>query len=80
MKVINSVSEITNGIESKQLQTNPEGDGTVRDHIGFGVGVNIEDRLRVDAVIAEDLPFTFGNIFSGSAHHVVSRISATFSF
>ncbi|MGM0461717.1 MAG: hypothetical protein ACQEQ4_04775 [Fibrobacterota bacterium] len=48
--------------------------------ISFGLGLNFEDRLYVDAVIAEDLFYTFGNIFSGNLGHITSHISAGFDF
>ncbi|ERP31586.1 hypothetical protein [Chitinivibrio alkaliphilus] len=48
--------------------------------ISFGLGLNIEDRLYVDAVIAEDIFYTFGNIFSGNLGHISSHISAGFHF
>ncbi len=50
------------------------------DHVSFGMGVNIENRLKVDAVVAEDLIYTFSNLFSGNSHHFSTKISATFSF
>ena len=60
--------------------TNPTSDGTAGDAVGFGVGINVEEKLKVDATLAEDMLYTFGNLFSGPQHHVVSRISATYSF
>ncbi len=60
--------------------TNPTGDGTANDAVGFGIGVNVEEKLKVDATLAEDMLYTFGNLFSGPQHHVISRISATYSF
>jgi hypothetical protein len=60
--------------------TNPTNNGTINDAVGFGIGINIEEKLKVDATLAEDLPYTFGNLFSGPIHHLVSRISATYSF
>ncbi len=60
--------------------TNPTGNATSEDHVGFGIGINVEEKLKVDAVLAEDLLFTFGNLFSGPHHHLISRISATYSF
>ncbi len=50
------------------------------DHVSFGMGVNIEDRFKVDAVVAENMLYTFSNLFSGNSHHFSSKISATFSF
>ena len=62
------------------LSTNPEGDGTENDHVSFGFGLNIEDKLKVDAVVAEDILFTGGNLLGGPADHILSRVSATYSF
>jgi hypothetical protein len=62
------------------MYTNPTNDGSINDAVGFGIGINIEEKLKVDATLAEDLPYTFGNLFSGPIHHLVSRISATYSF
>jgi hypothetical protein len=57
--------------------SNPVNDGTIDDHVGFGIGINIEEKLKVDATIAEDFPFR--NPFQG-AGFLISRISATYSF
>lgn len=62
------------------VYTNPTNDGTADDHVGFGIGINVEEKLKVDATLAEDILYTFGNLFSGPSHHVISRISATYSF
>lgn len=62
------------------LSTNPEGDGSENDHVSFGFGLNIEDKLKVDAVVAEDILFTGGNLLGGPADHILSRVSATYSF
>jgi hypothetical protein len=62
------------------LYTNPTNDGSSNDAVGFGVGINIEEKLKVDATVAEDVPYTFGNLFSGPMDHLISRISATYSF
>jgi hypothetical protein len=59
---------------------NPEADASDNDHVGFGLGLNIENRFKVDAVIAEDIFYTFTNLISGSHHHITTRISATYSF
>jgi len=60
--------------------SNPVNDGTSGDHVGFGIGLNIEDKLKVDATVGEDLVFTGGNLLGGPVDHVFSRISATYSF
>jgi hypothetical protein len=62
------------------IHTNPTNDGTADDHVGFGIGINVEEKLKVDATLAEDILYTFGNLLSGPSHHVISRISATYSF
>jgi len=50
------------------------------DLVSFGMGVNIEDRFHVDAVVSENMLYTFSNLFSGNSHHFSSKISATFAF
>lgn len=62
------------------LYTNPSSDGLTDDHVGFGIGINVEEKLKVDASLSEDILYTFGNLFSGPKHHIISRISATYSF
>jgi hypothetical protein len=57
--------------------TNPVNDGTRDDNVGFGFGVNIEEKLKVDFTVSEDL--LFRNLFQGSGR-LISRISATYSF
>jgi hypothetical protein len=59
------------------FSTNPLGDGTMDDHVGFGFGINIEEKLKIDATVAEDL--LFRNPFQGEGRFL-SRISATYSF
>jgi len=57
--------------------TNPYGDGTLNDHVGFGIGLNIDNKLKVDANLAEDAPFRNPMLGEG---RIVSRISAVYSF
>ena len=57
--------------------TNPLADGTSKDHVGFGFGINIEEKLKIDVTVAEDL--LFRNPFQGEGR-LFSRISATYSF
>lgn len=68
----------TNGT-SKWME-NAEGDASDSDLVGFGFGLNIENRLKVDVVMAEDIFYTWTNLISGNHHHIASRISATYSF
>jgi len=57
--------------------TNPVNDGTRDDNVGFGFGINVEEKLKIDATIAEDL--VFRNPFQGGSR-LISRVSATYSF
>ncbi len=61
----------------KYFVTNPINDGTRDDHVGFGIGINIEEKLKVDFSVAEDL--LFRNPFQGEGR-LISRVSATYSF
>jgi len=57
--------------------TNPAADGTKADNVGFGFGINIEEKLKIDFTVAED--FMFRNPFQGEGR-LMSRVSATYSF
>lgn len=57
--------------------TNPMGNGTTKDHVGWGFGINIEEKLKIDVTVAEDL--LFRNPFQGEGRFL-SRIDATYSF
>ena len=65
-KTIYGSSESSNGTTS--LFTNPEADGTVNDQVGGGIGINIEEKLKIDAVLAEDMLYKWANIISGNSH------------
>ena len=70
----------TNGICKESgnfFTTNPLADGTADDHVGFGFGINIEEKLKIDVTVAEDM--LFRNPFQGEGR-LFSRISATYSF
>jgi len=54
--------------------------GTDGDLVSLGFGLNIDNRLRVDFVAAEDLPYTFTNLVSGNKSHLFNRVSATYRF
>jgi len=70
-----------NGIDCNEngnyFVTNPVNDGTKEDNVGFGFGVNIEEKLKVDFAVSEDFPFR--NPFQGGGR-LISKISATYSF
>ena len=55
----------------------PLADGTADDHVGFGFGINIEERLKIDVTVAEDV--LFRNPFQGEGR-LFSRLDATYSF
>jgi hypothetical protein len=65
------------GKMSNYWSTNPYGDGSLDDHLGFGIGLNIERKLKIDITIAEDL--FFRNPFSGEGRFF-SRIAAVYMF
>jgi len=80
MKTILYSSTDSSGVTRSRWDENNPSDGTDNDLVALGFGVNVENRLRVDFVAAEDMPYTFSNLISGSAHHLFTRISATYSF
>ncbi|GBU24771.1 hypothetical protein R83H12_01406 [Fibrobacteria bacterium R8-3-H12] len=57
--------------------TNAINDGSRSDNVGFGIGINVEEKLKIDATVAEDVAFR--NPFQGEGR-LISRISATYSF
>ena len=59
------------------FSTNPVGNGKMDDHVGWGFGINIEEKLKIDVTIAED--FLFRNPFQGEGRWF-SRLDATYSF
>ena len=79
-KIMGKHTEYLGPTYTVEYFTNPNSTKLPNDAVGFGVGLDIEDKLKIDGVIAEDVPYTFGNIFSGSLHHIQSRISATLFF
>jgi len=63
--------------EGNYFVTNPSNDGTKNDNVGFGFGINIEEKLKIDFTVAEDVMFR--NPFQGEGR-LISRVSATYSF
>jgi hypothetical protein len=63
--------------DGNYFYSNPSGDGSINDNIGFGFGINVEEKLKVDFTMAEDV--IFRNPFQGEGR-LMSRISATYSF
>ena len=64
-------------VEGNYWETNPVGDGSLEDHIGWGWGINVEEKLKIDVVMAED--FLYRNPFQGGRLWI-SRVSASYSF
>ena len=54
--------------------------GADGDLVSLGFGLNVDNRLRIDFVAAEDLPYTFTNLVSGNKSHLFNRVSATYRF
>jgi hypothetical protein len=61
-------------------EENIPADGSDNDLVSLGFGLNVENRLRIDFVAAEDIAYTLTNLFSGPQHHLFTRVSATYSF
>jgi hypothetical protein len=69
------------GANERVLIENPSYDETEKDLVGLGFGINIENRLRIDAVACEIFPYTFSNLISsGRQNYLFSRVSATYHF
>jgi len=66
-------------LKSNWLENVPS-DGSDEDLVGLGFGINIDNRLRIDFVASEDLPYTLTNLISGAQHHLFNRVSATYRF
>lgn len=79
-KIIANRDWTKGGSSHSSVITNPENGDDEVDLVSFGFGLNIEDKLKVDAVMAKDILFTGGNLLSGPADHILSRISASYSF
>ncbi|MCL2183076.1 MAG: hypothetical protein FWB85_06375 [Chitinispirillia bacterium] len=69
----------TKGNNSTWWENNPS-DGSDGDLVGLGFGINIDNRLRIDFVASEDLPYTFTNLISGNTYNLFNRVSATYRF
>ncbi len=71
---------MTDNRDNGKWVQNAEANGSDLDFFSVGWGVNIDNRFKVDAVLAEDIFYTFTNLVSGSMHHLTNRITATYSF
>ena len=61
-------------------EQNPEAGGSDEDFASVGVGVNIENRFRIDGVVAKNIFYTFTNLISGPQQYLMNRITLTYSF
>jgi hypothetical protein len=69
------------GPNERELEENPASDDSDEDLISFGFGINIENRLRLDFVASERIPYTVANLFSGDQQkYLFNRFSVTYSF
>jgi hypothetical protein len=68
------------GNNNSRWSENPVSNGLDNDLVGLGFGINIDNRLRIDFVASEDLPYTLTNLISGAQHHLFNRVSATYRF
>ncbi len=66
---------------TKKYVVNPQSDNTPNDVIGFGVGFNFDNKVRVDGTINEFFPYQnpFGYLGNNGVR-VATRVSATYSF
>lgn len=77
-KVVWRVEETGDDVHT-YFAENPEHDSD-DDMVGLGIGLNVENRLKFDILVAEDVVYTLSNLISGPQHHIFTRIDATFSF
>lgn len=69
------------GTDNSKLKENPSFTENNQDLVSLGIGINVENRLRVDFVASELFPYTFTNLISsGQQQYLFSRVSATYSF
>jgi len=66
------------GTKGNFWTTNPLSNGTLNDYIGVGIGLNMENRLKIDATVAEDA--FFRNPLQQGPNHIISRIAAIYKF
>ena len=70
----------TDGPNKGKFIENNASDASDQDLVGLGFGINIDNRLRIDFVAAEDIAYTFTNLVSKPQDHLFNRVSATYSF
>lgn len=70
----------TDGPDKGKFIENSASDASDQDLVGLGFGINVDNRLRIDFVAAEDIAYTFTNLVSKPQDHLFNRVSATYSF
>jgi hypothetical protein len=70
----------TDGQDKGKFVENIAADASDQDLVGLGFGINIDNRLKIDFVAAEDVAYTFTNLISKPQDHLFNRVSATYSF
>jgi hypothetical protein len=66
--------------ENGHWEQNPESNSSDEDFAAVGVGVNIDNRFKIDGVVAENIFYTWTNLISSPQHHLMNRITLTYSF
>jgi hypothetical protein len=63
-------------------EQNSESNGSDDDFAAIGWGLNIENRLKVDIVLSENMWYTLTNLVSGSgaSKYLLNRATITYSF
>jgi hypothetical protein len=79
-KAILYTSTDSSNVTKGRWNENSPSDGSDNDLVALGFGLNVENRLRVDFVASENVPYTFNFFSSSPQHHLFTRISATYSF
>ncbi|MBN1306289.1 MAG: hypothetical protein JXA18_00125 [Chitinispirillaceae bacterium] len=79
-KILYLTERNSRGITRTLWEENIAADASDNDLVSLGFGLNVENRLRIDFVAAEDLAYTLTNFLSGPQHHLFTRVSATYSF
>lgn len=71
---------VKEGPSDYSMEENAADDGSDDDFLGVGFGINIDNRFKIDFVVAEDVFYTLSNLISAPQHHLFNRVSATYSF
>ena len=82
-KFIGTETETRGGVNTYRWVQNADDDGSTDDLLGFGIGLNYQNRIRFDITLNEAVPYfnPFGDGLKDSPNggHMLLRISSTFS-